>query len=69
MLSGWLIRFENGNALIWKRKFFLGMIAIPWALHGGTNIIRTQDANEDVLLAAFEYVSSQEKKADITVKL
>lgn len=69
MLSGWLIRFENGNTLIWKRKFFFGMVAIPWAMHGGTNIIRTRDAHDDVLLAAFEYIVSQERKANITVEL
>ena len=68
-MTGWLIRLENGNALIWKRKFFLGMIAIPWAYHGGTDIVRTPDVNEDVILAALEYIASQTAKADITVEL
>jgi len=68
-MSGWLIRLENGSALIWKRKFFFGLIAIPWALHGGTDIIRTSDVNEDVLLAALEYIASQEKEANILVEL
>jgi len=68
-MSGWLIRFsKNGSALIWKRKFFFGLIAIPWALHGGTNIIRTTDGDKEALLMTLEYIKSQDKNADVLLK-
>ena len=67
--DSWLIRLQNGSAYIWKRKYFLGLVAVPWALHGGTNIIRTPDCNTDVLTAAFDYISDRTPEANVTVKL
>ena len=69
MTDYWLIRLQNGSAYIWKRKYFLGLIAIPWAYHGGTDIIRTPDAHDDVLVAAFNYINCQSLAANVTVEL
>lgn len=69
MTDYWLIRLQNGSAYIWKRKYFLGLIAIPWALHGGTDIVRTPDAHDDVLQAAFNYINCQSLGATVTVEL
>lgn len=66
-MSGWLIRIQNGAAYIWKRKFFFGMIAIPWALHGGTRIIRTPLENLDVVEAATDYILEQDPHATILI--
>jgi len=68
-MSDWLIRIQNGVAYIWKRKFFCGVFAIPWQFHGGTDIIRTPDDNDDVLAAAIAYIKHIDGNADITVKL
>jgi len=73
-MSNWLIRFnDTGSALIWRRKYFLGLVAIPWSLHGGTRIIRTPDCNNNVLEAALEYIKEKTdgncEFVDITVKL
>jgi len=59
-MSDWLIRIHNDVAYIWKRKFFF---------HGGTDIIRTPDDNNDVLAAAIAYIKHIDATADITVKL
>lgn len=67
-MNGWLIRLQTpGSALIWKRKFFCGMIAIPWALHGGTSIVRTADDTDMALTKAIEYINTQDKDPSITV--
>jgi len=68
-MSDWLIRIHNDVAYIWKRKFFCGVFAIPWKFHGGTDIIRTPDDNNDVLAAAIAYIKHIDATADITVKL
>jgi len=69
MTDYWLIRLQHGSAYIWKRKYFLGFIAIPWAFHGGTTIIRTPDNNDDVLDAAFRYIKLKTPNATVTVEL
>ena len=70
MTDYWLIRLNaTGSALIWKRKYFLGLIAIPWAFHGGSLIIRTPDKHDDVLSAAFDYINKKSPCANITVEM
>ena len=66
-MTGWLIRVKHGTGYIWKRKFFLGIIAIPWFFHGGTRIIMTPDINKDVILASIEYIYSQDSEPSITL--
>lgn len=64
----WLIRVQNKVAYVWKRKFILGMIPIPWALHGGTKTIFTPDTGKDVVVRAMTYINEQQYNANITVE-
>jgi len=67
-MNNWLIRLQlPGGALIWKRKFLWGMIAIPWALHGGTSLVRTGADTDEALTRAIEYINAQDKHPSITV--
>ena len=58
-MNYWLIRVDNRVALIWKRKYLLGLIAIPWSLHGGTDIMRTITTDHTPLQLAFKYIIEQ----------
>ena len=65
MFSNWQIAIEDGVAYIYKRKYWLGLWAVPWAFNGGAYKIRTPDAHEDVLAAAIQYVLDQDNEAVI----
>jgi len=67
-MTSWLIRLQlPGSALIWKRQFLWGMVAIPWALHGGTSIVSTGADTDKALARAIEYIKAQDKEPNITV--
>lgn len=68
MTDYWLIRYKRGVSYIWKRKYFLGLFAIPWSLHGGTNTIRTPDVHENTIFAAIEYIEAQSSYPNITIQ-
>lgn len=68
MFSNWQIIVEEEAAYIYERRYWMGLIAIPWAFSGGTYKIRTPDAHEDVLVAAIKYVKKQDEDAIIQIE-
>lgn len=68
MSNYWLIRMQNKSAYVWKRKYFLGLIAIPWYFHGGTNIIFSPDEDEKVIKKALTYIRDLDTHANITIE-
>lgn len=67
-MSTWLIRMHNGVAYIYKRKYWMNMIAVPWRFAGGTNIIRTPDIHNDVGGAALSYISKLDATASVEIR-
>jgi len=68
MFSNWQIIVEEEAAYIYKRKYWLGLFAVPWAFSGGTYKFRTPDAHDDVVVAAIQYVNSQDPDAVIQLE-
>lgn len=66
-MSNWLIEVRNGVAYIYKRKYWLGLIAIPFYFSGGTRIVRTPDANKDVVVAAINYVYEKDELPNLKI--
>ena len=65
-MTYWRVRIaHHGTAYIWQRKYFMGLIAIPWRYHGGTDIIMTQDKHDDVLKAALDYIFNKDPDSAI----
>ena len=67
MLSDWQIRIANGVAYVHKRKYWFGLIAVPWHLSGGTRVVMTPDTYTDVLEAATKYVLDKDPHATIQI--
>lgn len=68
MFSNWQIIVEEEAAYIYKRTYWMGLVAVPWSLSGGTYKIRTPDAHEDVLKASIQYVKSKDPDAVIQIE-
>jgi len=68
MFSNWNIILEEEAAYIYKRSYWLGLWAVPWAFSGASYKFRTPDAHEDVLKAAIQYVLEEDPKAVIQLE-
>ena len=67
MFSQWLIRINNGVAYVYQRKYWMGLIAIPWAVTGGTGTLFTSDSHSNVLDSAMTYILEKDLDASIQI--
>jgi len=67
MFAPWLIRIQNGTAYVYQRKYWMGIIAVPWAFTGGTSTLFTPDTHSEVLDSAMTYILEKDLDASIQI--
>jgi len=46
----------------------MGLVAMPWGLHGGTDMFFTRDSHADVTQAAIECIKNYDEYPDIRIQ-
>ena len=66
-MPNWLIRIHDGDAYMYKRKYWMNLIAVPWAISGGTTRLVMSNNKNDVLTEALTNILLEDPEAEIQI--